>query len=88
VTNPVTRPPRKKRPAGWVDVDIASISTGRRVLGIGALLLPAAVLAWLILGLLDVAPPMIEIFGETGLRAPAGAAVAGLLIAAAAFWNV
>ena len=87
MTNPVIKPPRRKRWEGLLDVDIASISTGRRLVGIGALLLPAAVFAWLILGLLNVAPPMIEIFGEAGLRAPAGAAVAGLLIAAAAFWN-
>ena len=41
-------------------------------------------LAWLPAGLLPAVPSMLEVFGPTGIRYPAAAAVAGLLTASIA----
>lgn len=57
----------------------------RLALGIGGLLAAAAVFAWLALGWVGAVPSMVEVFGMSGLRIPAGVAVGGLLLAAIGF---
>jgi hypothetical protein len=43
---------------------------------------------WVPLGWLELVPPMVDVFGVVGLRIPASLTIAGLLIAAIAFWEV
>tara|TARA_B100001093_G_scaffold70717_1_gene61257 strand:- start:488 stop:676 length:189 start_codon:yes stop_codon:yes gene_type:complete len=50
------------------------------VLGIGALI-------WLLLGMINVVPFLIELEQETSIRAHASLAVIFLLIGSWAFWN-
>jgi hypothetical protein len=40
---------------------------------------------WVPLGFTGLVPPMIDVFGVVGLRIPAGATIAGLLLAAIGF---
>lgn len=51
------------------------------------LLLVVPLLLWLPLGWLGWVPSMVEVFGVPGLRTPAAIAIAGLLLAAVAFWD-
>jgi len=44
-------------------------------------------LAWLILGIFELAPMILHIPGETNLRAHASVTLLFLLLAAWAFWN-
>jgi len=76
-----------RRKSTLVNLDLTNVSMARRAVGVAALLLPAAVLAWLILGVFRVVPVMTDVLGVEGLRLPAGMAVGGLLVAALAFWN-
>ena len=50
-------------------------------------LLAVISLAWLILGILELAPLIFHIPGETNLRTHASATVLFLLFASWAFWN-
>jgi hypothetical protein len=50
-------------------------------------LLAVISLAWLILGILELAPLIFHIPGETSLRTHASATVLFLLFASWAFWN-
>ncbi len=60
----------------------------RQAIGAGALTLAAALIAWLSLGMLAVAPLVLQLPGESLLRTHAAAAVASLLVAAWAYWDV
>lgn len=42
----------------------------------------ASMLMWVVVGWIGWVPSMIEMFGVTGLRIPAGIAIGGLLLAA------
>jgi len=59
----------------------------RRVIGSTGILLALPFFVWLPLGMLEFVPSMVDVFGITGLRIPASITVAGLLIAAIAFWE-
>ncbi len=49
---------------------------------------PAAFfIVWLLAGWLGWVPSMVDLFGIPGMRMPASITVAGLLLAAAAFWE-
>ena len=52
-----------------------------------ALILVSLALIWLILGMIDVVPFLIELPQETSIRAHASLAVIFLLIGSWAFWN-
>jgi hypothetical protein len=52
-----------------------------------AFLLALISLAWLILGILELAPLLFQIPGETSLRTHASATVLFLLFASWAFWS-
>lgn len=57
----------------------------RRGIGWLGLAVAVPVIAWLPLGLLPFVPSPIDVFGVLGLRTPAAAAVAGLVLAAIGF---
>lgn len=57
----------------------------RLALGRLGLLAAALMFLWLPLGWLGVVPSLIEVFGVSGLRIPAGVTVGGLLLAAIGF---
>ncbi len=59
----------------------------KRKIGKVALFLSAIAVIWLILGMLNVVPFLIELPQETSIRAHASLAVIFLLIASWAFWN-
>jgi len=42
---------------------------------------------WLLLGWFGWVPTMVDVFGTAGMRTPASVTVAGLLLAAIAFWE-
>jgi hypothetical protein len=52
-----------------------------------AIILGSLALIWLILGMIDVVPFLIELPQETSIRAHASLAVIFLLIGSWAFWN-
>ena len=58
------------------------------MIGSVGILLAFPFFVWLPLGALEFVPSMVDVFGVTGLRTPASITVAGLLIAAIAFWDV
>ena len=60
----------------------------RQVIGTGVLTLAVALIAWLLLGVWDVVPLVLQLPGESLLRTHAAAAVACLLVAAWSFWDV
>lgn len=60
----------------------------RRVIGSIGILFALPFFVWLPLGMLEFVPSMVDVFGITGLRIPASITVAGLLIAAIAFWEI
>ena len=59
----------------------------RFFLGITGILVAAAIFVWLLAGWLEWMPSMVDMFGVAGMRTPAVIAVAGLLLAAIAFWE-
>ena len=59
----------------------------KRKIGIAALVLGFLALVWLILGMINVVPLLIELPQETRIRAHASLAVIFLLIGSWAFWN-
>jgi hypothetical protein len=59
----------------------------KRKIGKAALILGSLALIWLILGMIDVVPFLIELPQETSIRAHASLAVILLLIGSWAFWN-
>ena len=59
----------------------------RRSIGAGSFALALAFIAWLLLGIADVVPLVLQLPGESTLRTHATAAVACLMVAAWAFWD-
>ena len=59
----------------------------KRIIGKVALFLSALAVIWLLLGMADIVPFLIELPQETSIRAHASLAVIFLLIGSAAFWN-
>ena len=59
----------------------------KRKIGKAALFLAALAVIWLILGMLNMVPFLIELPQETSIRAHASLAVIFLLIGSWAFWN-
>ena len=59
----------------------------KRRIGKAALVLGFLALIWLILGMINVVPFLIELPQETGIREHASLAVIFLLIGSWAFWN-
>ena len=59
----------------------------RRWVGRCGVLLAAPFGVWLVLGLLQMVPSMVEVFGVDGLRIPASVVISGLLIAAIGYWD-
>ena len=59
----------------------------KRKIGKAALVLGFLALIWLLLGMINVVPFLIELEQETSIRAHASLAVIFLLIGSWAFWN-
>ena len=59
----------------------------KRKIGKAALILGILALIWLLLGMINVVPFLIELEQETSIRAHASLAVIFLLIGSWAFWN-
>jgi hypothetical protein len=59
----------------------------KRKIGIVALSLSFLAVLWLLLGMANLVPLLIELPNETTIRAHASLAVIFLLIGSAAFWN-
>ena len=59
----------------------------KRNIGKVALFLSLVSVLWLVLGMFDIVPLLIELPNETNIRAHASLAVILLLIASWAFWN-
>ena len=59
----------------------------KRKIGIAALVFGFLALIWLILGMINVVPLLIELPQETSIRAHASLTVTLLLIGSWAFWN-
>jgi len=59
----------------------------RRKIGVLALSLATLAVAWLLLGMANIVPFLIELPQETSIRAHASLAVLLLLIGSWAFWN-
>ena len=59
----------------------------KRKIGQVAIFLAILAVIWLVLGMVDIVPFLIELPQETSLRAHASLAVILLLIASWAFWN-
>ena len=59
----------------------------KRNIGKVALLLSLVSVLWLVLGMFNIVPLLIELPNETNIRAHASLAVILLLIASWAFWN-
>ncbi|MDA9102938.1 hypothetical protein N9K00_00890 [Candidatus Thioglobus sp.] len=59
----------------------------KRKIGIVALSLSFLAVFWLLLGMANLVPLLIELPNETSIRAHASLAVIFLLIGSAAFWN-
>jgi hypothetical protein len=59
----------------------------KRKIGKAALVLASLSVIWLILGMLNMVPFLIELPQETSIRAHASLAVIFLLIGSWAFWN-
>jgi hypothetical protein len=63
------------------------IGPTRTFLGVAGALTAAFFFIWLLIGWFGWAPTLVEVFGVTGIRTPASITVAGLLLAAIAFWD-
>jgi len=59
----------------------------KRIIGKVALFLASLAVIWLLLGMADIIPFLIELPQETSIRAHASLAVIFLLIGSWAFWN-
>ena len=59
----------------------------KRIIGKAALFLASLAVIWLLLGMVNIVPFLIELPQETGIRAHASIAVIFLLIGSWAFWN-
>ena len=59
----------------------------RKKIGRAALFLATLAVIWLLLGMVNIIPFLIELPQETSIRAHASLAVILLLIASWAFWN-
>ena len=59
----------------------------KRKIGKASLILGIVALIWLLLGMINVVPFLIELPQETSVRAHASLAVIFLLIGSWAFWN-
>ena len=59
----------------------------RRIFGRGSFLAALIFIAWLPLGILKIAPFVLELPGESRLRLHAAAAILCLLVAAWGFWE-
>jgi hypothetical protein len=59
----------------------------KRIIGKVALFLSALAVIWLLLGMANILPFLIELPQETSIRAHASLAVIFLLIGSWAFWN-
>tara|TARA_B110000208_G_C11458651_1_gene317441 strand:- start:42 stop:230 length:189 start_codon:yes stop_codon:yes gene_type:complete len=59
----------------------------KRKIGKVAIFLSILAVIWLLLGMIDIVPFLIELPQETSIRAHASLAVILLLIASWAFWN-
>ena len=60
-------------------------SKPRRILRVLGLVMALPFLIWIVLGWLPGIPSIIEVFGVSGLKIPAGILIAGLLLAAIGF---
>jgi hypothetical protein len=63
------------------------IGPTRTFLGVAGALTAAFFFIWLLIGWFGWAPSLVEVFGVAGIRTPASITVAGLLLAAIAFWD-
>ena len=59
----------------------------KRKIGVVAIFLSILAVIWLLLGMIDIVPFLIELPQETSIRAHASLAVIFLLVASWAFWN-
>jgi len=59
----------------------------RRALGVTCFAVAMVFAGWLLLGILDVVPLLLQLPGESTVRSHAGAAVLLLMIAAWCFWE-
>ncbi|MAZ79530.1 MAG: hypothetical protein CMD72_02145 [Gammaproteobacteria bacterium] len=59
----------------------------KRKIGIAAIILGSLALIWLIFGMINVVPFLIDLPQETSIRAHASLTVTLLLIGSWAFWN-
>jgi len=59
----------------------------KRKIGVVAIFLSILAVIWLLLGMIDIVPFLIELPQETSIRAHASLAVILLLVASWAFWN-
>ena len=59
----------------------------KRKIGIAAIILGSLALIWLIFGMINVVPCLIDLPQETSIRAHASLTVTLLLIGSWAFWN-
>ncbi len=59
----------------------------RTLIGFSGVALAAAFFVWLLIGWFGWVPTMVDTFGVAGMRTPASITVAGLLLAAIAFWD-
>lgn len=59
----------------------------RRTIGASSFALALASIGWLLLGMFDVVPLVLQVPGESTLRTHATAAVTCLMVAAWGFWD-
>jgi hypothetical protein len=59
----------------------------RRSIGAASFTVALALTAWLLLGILDVVPLVLQLPGESTVRSHAGAAVLLLMVAAWGYWE-
>lgn len=57
----------------------------KRSLAVGGIVMAAPFFVWLVLGMLQSVPSMVDVFGMTGLRIPASITICGLLMSAIGF---
>jgi len=65
----------------------AEIGWLRTSLGLVGAAVASCFFIWLLLGWFGWVPTMVDVFGIAGMRTPASVTVAGLLLAAIAFWE-
>jgi|GEM_PF-866158 len=59
----------------------------QRILAVAGIVIAAPFFAWLVLGMLESVPSMVDVFGMTGLRIPASITICGLLMSAIGFYE-